>query len=110
MSMMGQARQMGSKMSEISEKLKSQRATGTSGAGMVEVVVDGTGEVLSVKIDDTVMSDKEMLLDLLPAAINQASAKAKQLHMESMKSLTEGVDIPGLHDALSQFSGDQPPT
>ena len=105
LSMMGQAREMGSKMGEISEELKGKRAVGSTGGGMVEVEVNGLGEVLEVRIDDAVMSDKEMLLDLLPAAINQASAKAKQLHMESVKSMTDGLNVPGLDDAISQLSG-----
>jgi DNA-binding protein YbaB len=45
-----------------------------------------------------------MLEDLLPAAINQAGEKAKQLHMEMMQSLTAGFDIPGLSDAISQMT------
>lgn len=107
MSMLGQARQLGPKMQEMAENLKALRATGSSGGGMVEVEVNGVGEVLNVKIDDAVFADKEMLLDLLPAAFNQASAKAKQLHAESMKSLTDGMDVPGLEDALSQLTGQE---
>lgn len=99
-SAMGQFRKMG----EINEKLKEQKTVGSSGGGMVEVEVNGLGEVLEIVIDDAVMSDKEMLLDLLPSAINQASAKAKQLSVEMM---TDGMNIPGLSDAISQLSGEQ---
>lgn len=109
MSMMGQAREIGPKMAEIAEELKGKRVVGSTGGGMVEVEANGHGEVVEIRVDDAVMSDKEMLLDLLPAAINQASAKAKQLHMESMKSLTGGLDLPGLDDALAQFSGGPKP-
>ncbi|MDB4671016.1 YbaB/EbfC family nucleoid-associated protein [Mariniblastus sp.] len=105
MSMVGQAREMGSKMNSITEELKTKRAVGSSGGGMVEVEVNGVGDVLSVRVDDTVLADKEMLLDLLPSAFNQATAKSKQLHMDAMKTMTDGMDIPGLEDALSQFSG-----
>lgn len=98
MSMMGQARKMG----EMNEKLKEQKVSGSTGGGMVEVHMNGLGEVVDLRIDDAVMSDKEMLLDLLPAAINQATVKSKQLGMEMM---TGGLDIPGLDDALSQMSG-----
>jgi DNA-binding protein YbaB len=51
--------------------------------------------------------EREMVEDLLPAAVNQASAKAKKLHAEAMQSMTEGLNVPGLNDALSQFTGEQ---
>lgn len=103
-SMMRQAQQMGSKMKEAQEKLKQQRATGKAGGGMVEVEVNGLGEVLRVAIDPTLVErgEREMIEDLLPAAINQATAKAKQLHVEAM---TDGVDMPGLNEALAQLAG-----
>lgn len=104
-SLLGQAREMGSRMSEITDELKTKRVVGASGGGMVEVEANGVGEVIDVRIDDTVMADKEMLLDLLPAAINQAAAKAKQLHMEAVKSLAPGLDLPGLDEAMSQING-----
>jgi len=46
-----------------------------------------------------------MIEDLVPAAVNQASAKAKALHAEGMKAMTGGMDLPGLDDALSQLTG-----
>lgn len=103
-SMMRQAQQMGSKMKEAQEKLKHQRATGKAGAGLVEVEVNGLGEVLKVSIDPTLVErgEREMIEDLLPAAFNEAAAKAKQLHVEAM---TDGVDMPGLNEALAQFTG-----
>jgi len=106
-SMLRQAQQMGSRMNEINAQLKEQRTSGSSGGGMVEVQVNGLGEVLKVSIDPTLVEkgDREMIEDLLPAAMNQAAAKAKQLHVEAMKSMTGGMNIPGLDDALSQFTG-----
>ena len=106
-SMLKQAQSMGGKMQEVNEKLKGQRAVGTAGAGMVEVEVNGLGETLRVTIDPMLVEkqDKEMIEQLIPAAINQAQAKAKELHMEAMKSLTDGMDIPGLSETLSKFGG-----
>jgi DNA-binding protein YbaB len=46
-----------------------------------------------------------MIEDLTAAAINQALQKAKELHVAAMQSLTEGMDVPGLEDALSQITG-----
>jgi hypothetical protein len=58
-------------------------------------------------VDPTLFTsgDREMLEELLPAAINQAQAKAKQLHRAAMQSMTEGLNLPGLDEALAQLSG-----
>ena len=106
--MVRQAQQVGSKMQALNEKLKSERATATTGGGMVEVEVNGLGEVLRVSIDPALVArgEREMIEDLIPAAVNQAVAKAKQLHVAAMKSLTDGMDIPGLSDTLSQLTGE----
>jgi nucleoid-associated protein EbfC len=109
-SIMKQAQQMGSKLQGISEELKGRRATGSSGGGMVTVEVNGLGEVLSCRLDPSLFSsgDRELVEDLLPAAINQAQAKAKELHAQAVKSMTEGFDMPGLGEMLSQMSGSGP--
>lgn len=106
-SLLKQAQQMGGRLKQVSEELKTKRAEGTSGGGMVKVEVNGLGEVLSCRIDASLITsgDRELIEDLLPAAINQALAKAKQLHAEAMNSVTEGLDIPGLGTMLSQLSG-----
>lgn len=106
-SMLRQAQQVGSQMKDVQDRLKSQRATGSSGAGLVEVEVNGLGEVLRLRLDPTLIekADREMIEDLVPAATNQALAKAKQLHLEAMKSLTAGFSLPGLDDALAQLAG-----
>ncbi len=46
-----------------------------------------------------------MIQDLLPAAINQATTKAKQMHVEAMKEMTGGIELPGLDDAINQMVG-----
>ena len=110
MSVMRQARQLGAQMQAVSEKLKAQRATASTGAGMVEVEVNGLGEVLRVKIDPALVArgDREMIEDLLPAAVNQAVSKARELHLEAFKSVTSDLDVPGLDEALAQMGGDEP--
>lgn len=109
---MKQAQQMGGKMKELSAELKSKRVVGSAGAGMVEVEANGLGEVLAVRIDPSLIEkqDRELIEDLLPAAINAASAKAKELHAEQMQTLTGGLNIPGMTEALEQFGGDNPKT
>lgn len=107
-SLLKQAQNIGNQMQGLSEQLKHQRATGSAGGGLVEVEVNGLGEVLTCRIDADLIAkgDGEMIEDLLPAAFNQAHAKSKQLHAEAMKSLTEGMELPGLDDVLAQFDGD----
>jgi hypothetical protein len=109
--MMKQAQEMGAKMKAISEELKTKRATGSAGGGLVEVDVNGVGEALAVRIDPALFAkgDREMVEDLLPAAFNAAREKANLLHTEAMQSLTGGMSLPGLEDALAQLGG-QPPS
>ena len=108
-SLLKQAQEMGGKMQAINEELKTKRTTGQAGGGLVEVEVNGLAEVLSVKIDSSLIEkrDGEMIEDLLPAAFNAAQQKAKQMHAEAMQSLTGGLSLPGIQDALAQF-GDTP--
>ena len=107
-----QAQEMGSKLEKLNEELKSKRVTGQAGGGLIEVEANGLGEVHAVRIDESLIEqrDRELIEDLLPAAIRSAQAKAKQLHAESMQSVTGGIQLPGLADALGKLSGDLGPT
>ena len=109
-SLLKQAQQMGSKMQQVTEELKVRRATGSAGGGLVTVEVNGLGEVLTCRVDPSILStdDRELLEDLLPAAINDALTKSKQMHGEAMRSMAEGMNLPGLDDALSQLGGAGP--
>ena len=100
-----QAQEMGGKLEQLTAELKIKRVTGAAGGGMVEVDLNGLGEALAVRIDPTLVEkqDRELLEDLLPAAINAARLKAKELHAESMQQLTGGMPIPGLADALGSL-------
>jgi DNA-binding YbaB/EbfC family protein len=108
-SLMKQAQEMGGKMQQMTQELKAKRVTGSAGAGMVEVEANGVGDVLAVRIDAALFAkqDREMVEDLLPAAINAAQAKAKELYAEQMKALTGGMNLPGLNEALGSL-GDLP--
>lgn len=105
--MFKQAQEMGGKMQALTEELKTKRATGSAGGGLVEVDVNGIAEVLAVRIDPSLVEkgDREMIEDLLPAAFNAAHAKAKALHAEAIQAIAGGVNMPGLEEALSQLSG-----
>ncbi|MCH2179105.1 MAG: YbaB/EbfC family nucleoid-associated protein [Mariniblastus sp.] len=107
-SLIKQAQSMGTELPAKTEALKSKRVTGTAGGGMVTVIADGLGIVHSIAIDDILREkgDMEMVQDLLPAAINDAMAKAKTLHVEMMQEFTGGMQMPaGMDDMLKQMSG-----
>lgn len=105
-SMLKQAQQMGTKMKALNEELKSKRVTGSAGGGMVEVDANGTGEILAVRIEAELFAkgDREMIEDLLPAAVNQALEKGKQLHAQAMQGITGDLNLPGLQDALADLA------
>src|SRR5689334_22676636 len=99
---MKQAQEMSGRMQALQEQLKTKRVTGAAGGGLIEVVVNGLAETLAVRIDPTLVQkgEHEMIEDLLPAAINAAQSKAKQLHAEAMQSMAGELPIPGLTNAL----------
>ncbi len=97
-SIMQQAQQMQAKMAEIQEQLANKTIIGSSGGGMVNVSVNGRGEILSIAIEDALLTsdEKVMLQDLIVAATNDGLRKAKDLGKEEMRQLTGGINIPGL--------------
>ncbi len=102
-----QAQQLGGKMQELNEQLKERKVTGTAGAGMVEVEVNGLGEVLRTKLDPQLVSggDRELMEDLITAAVNQAVQQSRELHAEAMQGMTGDLELPGLNEALAKFTG-----
>ncbi|MGD0517313.1 MAG: YbaB/EbfC family nucleoid-associated protein [Thermoguttaceae bacterium] len=103
-----QAQQISSHMGQITEAMKNHRVTGSSGGGMVEIEINGLIEVLRCQIDPQLFAqgDRELLEDLVTAAVNQAIAKSKQMHAETMKELTGGIPLPSsLQEALEKFTG-----
>jgi DNA-binding YbaB/EbfC family protein len=111
-SLVKQAQQVGSKLQGISDELKAKRVTGAAGGGLVEVEVNGLGDVLKVRIDPKLIEsrDREMIEDLIPAAVNQAIVKSRALHAEAMTSATTGMDVPGLDEALANLQPGSPPS
>jgi nucleoid-associated protein EbfC len=106
-SLLRHAQQLGGQLKNLSEEMKHRRATGSAGGGMVEVEINGLLEVLRCTIDEKLASqnDRELLEDLVVAAVNQAISKGKQLHAEAMKDLTGGIELPGINEAIARFTG-----
>ena len=102
---LGNLMKIGGQVQEVKEKLKTEKVSGSSGGGMVEVEMSGTGQMLRLSIEPKLVEDneREMLEDLIPAAVNDAIGKAKQLHMNELKKLTEGLEFPGLDSALASL-------
>jgi len=92
-------------MRGLSEQLRNRRVTGSAGGGMVEIELNGLVEAVRCHVDPALLAqqDAELLEDLVISAVNQAVVKAKQLHSEAMKSLTGGLAIPGLEEAIAAF-------
>jgi len=85
-------------LAKTQEELANERLEASAGGGMVTVVVNGTGEVLEIKISPEVVdpNDVEMLQDTVLAAVREAIAKAKEHQGERMQEATGGLSIPGL--------------
>ena len=94
-------------MKSVGEDLKGQRVQGAAGGGLVEVEMNGASEMLRIKIDPTLLSDgdHELLEELIPAAVNQAHQKARELHAQAMQDMTSGFDLPGMDEAISKLTG-----
>lgn len=112
-SLFKQAQQMGSRMQEVSAELRQQSATGQAGGGLVSIELNGLQEPLRCRIDPQACpgGDRELLEDLVLAALTDALTKSKALHLETMQRLAGGLSLPGLDAALAQLtgsSGEQP--
>jgi DNA-binding YbaB/EbfC family protein len=93
-----QAQEMQSRMAKIQEELANKTVQGSSGGGMVQVTVNGQLNITAVQIEPSVInsSEKEMLEDLILAAVNDGMRKARELASTEMSKLTGGLKIPGL--------------
>lgn len=103
--MFKQAQEMQERMGEMKEKLGLLKVEGQAGGGMVKVEASGHQKILNINIEESLLEsdDKEMLEDLMVAAVNQALDKAKEVAAEEMSKMTGDMNIPGLGDALSKF-------
>lgn len=97
-SIMQQAQQMQQKMREIQNDLAKKSITGSAGGGMVNVTVNGQGDILSVTIEKALLNPDEaqMVQDLIVSATNEAIRKAKELSKQELAQLTGGLNLPGL--------------
>ena len=93
--LMKQAQQMQENMKKMQEQLAQVEVEGQSGAGLVKVTVTCRNDVKRIAIDPSLLSDdKDMLEDLIVAAMNDALRKAEQTASEKMGSVTAGLPLP----------------
>ncbi|MGA7801713.1 MAG: YbaB/EbfC family nucleoid-associated protein [Gammaproteobacteria bacterium] len=92
---MKQAQQMQENLQKAQEELATLEVTGESGGGMVKVVMTGKHEVRRIAVDDSLLGDdKDMLEDMVAAAVNDAVHKVEALTQERFSSLTSGLGLP----------------
>lgn len=93
--LMKQAQQMQERMKDVQAEIARLEVTGESGAGLVKVTMTGRHEARRVSIDPSLFGDdKEMLEDLIAAAINDAARRLERAQQEKMASLTSGLNLP----------------
>ena len=93
--LMQQAQEMQEKMKKAQEESANLEITGESGAGLVKITMNGRHDVRRVNIDSSLMSeDKEMLEDLLAAAVNDAVRKIEANNKNNMADMTSGLNLP----------------
>ncbi len=93
--LMKQAQQMQENLKKAQEEIAGMEVEGQAGAGMVKVVMTGRHDVKRVSIDPSLMSDdKEMLEDLVAAAVNDAVRRVEAATQEKMGGLTSGLGLP----------------
>lgn len=93
--LMKQAQQMQEKMKKAQEELAKMEVVGEAGAGMVKITMLGSHSVRRVEIDESLMKDdKEMLEDLIAAAVNDAVRRVEEKNKDKMGALTGGMQLP----------------
>lgn len=93
--LMKQAQQMQERMQQMQQEVANAEVNGESGAGLIKVTMTGRHDVRKVSIDSSLMSeDKEILEDLLAAAVNDAVRRVEKQQQEKMSELTAGIPLP----------------
>ena len=93
--LMKQAQQMQEKMQQAQQEVATVEVVGESGAGMVKVVMTGRHDVKSIKIDPSLLTEeKEVLEDMIAAAVNDAVRRVEDETKDMMSSVTNGIPLP----------------
>jgi DNA-binding YbaB/EbfC family protein len=98
MNFLKQAQELQENIKKMQAELATKEASGSAGGDMVKAVVNGKHEVIEIKVSKEVVNpdDKEMLEDLIVAAVNDAMHKMDETIKQEMSKITGGLNIPGL--------------
>lgn len=101
------AQEISGKLGTLVDRLKGERIVGKAGAGLVTVEVNGLAETMRVSIDPRLLNpeEKDLLEELLAAAMRDAVQKAKERHLNLLGEITGGIPIPALDELMKQFIG-----
>ncbi len=92
--MLQKAKQMQEDMETAQEEIKLLTFEGISASGSIKIILNGEYKVTNINIDDSLLSDKEMLEDLIMLAVNDASSKVNSASKDKMKNVTGGLNLP----------------
>jgi len=93
--LMKQAQKMQENMQKLQQELAEMEITGQAGGGLVSVVMNGRHEVKRISIDDSLLGeDRDMLEDLIAAAVNDAVHRVEKTSQERMSEMTAGLPLP----------------
>ncbi len=92
--MLKQVQQLQAKMAKVQEELAAATVEATAGGGAVKAVVSGEQKLIAVTIDPEAAEDIEMLQDLVVAAVNEATDKAKEMAAQRMQEVTSALGLP----------------
>ena len=91
--MMQKAKQMQEDMEIAQEEIKLLTCEGISASGSIKIILNGEYKVTNINIDDSLLSDKEILEDLIMLAVNDASSKINSASKDKMKNITGGLNL-----------------
>jgi len=92
--LMQQAQKMQQEMQKAQEELANLEVNGEAGGGLVKVIMNGKHAVRRIQIDPSLMDDKEMLEDIVTAALNDAVNRVAATTQERMSEMTAGIPLP----------------
>jgi nucleoid-associated protein EbfC len=103
--MMMNAGSIADRIKEMRASLSKETAVGSAAEGSIQVELSGVGEVQRLFICSSLVQSgtTEQLEELLPLALNEALGEVRRLHIEKMRELTGGIDLPGLDEAIGGF-------
>ena len=93
-SMIQKAKKMQEGMKIAQEKIKSTSCQGESGSGAVKITLNGEYRATNIQIDESLLTDKEILEDLIMTALNDASSQVSEISKAKLKNVTGGINLP----------------